>query len=388
MSLSLNQPMYTSLAFYYPSTFNPTLDTPPLPNVQLQLQQLTNWLTDEHLQHQQWAGIITREFEKSNVYEVKTILEEPIPSGSIEHFCVNFTPVTVMSSKLFHSQLTLYQTRSMFPLLGEVFLTSEGFQPLEWLDFNAARVFPLEQHLKSLLARFIAWFQYSKVYLSFYARKIYLEEDAQPSDTFSNRLMYRWLKGQHNASQAKWLSHPFVCPTQADVRYHLNLVKECLKRLKAVSQSRLIEELNPLLQRWVSSWDLNVRWRTLSYCDDRLRRLLQKWAKRRHPNKGWAWVCHKYWRVGSTATKCIFWLRLLINVGGLQRSEDGAVAKVHSQLVKIVQSKLKESMDLDSSSLSQWQFVCLDSDVSLMTHTAFTLKKWRKNRSFHHFLLY
>jgi hypothetical protein len=38
--------------------------------------------------------------------------------------------------------------------------------------------------------------------------------------------------------------------------------------------------------------------------------------------------------------------------------------------------------------LSQWQFVCLDSDAILLTHTAFTLKKWRKNRSFNHFMLY
>jgi hypothetical protein len=380
--------MYTSLAFYYPSTLNPTLDTSTLPNVQLQFQQLTNWLTDEHLQHQQWAGIITRESENSSLYEVKTLLEQQMPSGPIEHFCVNFTPVTVISSKLLHFQLTLCQTRSMFPVLGKVFLASKGFQLLEWPKLNAIHSFPVEDHLKSLLARFRAWFQYSKIYLSFYVRKICLEEDAQLSDTFSNRLMYQWLKGQHIASQTKWLSHPFGCPTQADVRYHLNLVKECLKRLKAVSQSRLIEELNPLLQRWLSSWDLSVRWRTLSYCDDRLRRLLQRWAKRRHPNKGWAWVCHKYWRVGSTATKYIFWLHLLTNSCGLQKLDNKYMSGVHSQLVRFLQANLKECMSLDSSSLSQWQFVCLDVDVSLMNHTAFTLKKWRKNRSFHHFLLY
>lgn len=376
--------MYTSLAFYYPSNLNPSLGTPTLPNVQLQRQHLTKWLSEEHLQHQQWAGIITREFENSSLSEVKSVVEQQLPSDPIEHFCLPFTALTVMSSKLFHCQLTLFQTRSMFPLLGKVFLASEGFQPLKG---HAGRLFPMEGRLKVLLRRFVAWFQYSKIFLSFYMRKVCLEENGQLSDTFSNQLMCQWFTGKYTAPHAKWLNSPFACPTEADVRYHLNLMKERLKRLKAVSQSRLIGELNPMIHRWVSLWNLSVGWRTLNYCDDRLRRLLQRWAKRRHPNKGWTWVCHKYWRVGSTATKCIFWLRLLTN-SDLPRFETKYVLGVHSHLLKLFQAKLKDCMDFNSSSLSQWQFVCLESDVSLMTHTAFTLKKWRKNRSFNHFLLY
>jgi len=380
--------MYTCLPFYYPSTLDPPLDTPTPPNVHLQLHQLTNWLTYEHLQYHQWAGVITREYENSTLYEVKTVVQQQIPNSSIELFCFNFTPVNLLSSKLFHSQLTLCQTCSMFPTLEKVFLRSEGFYLVEWSEINVVRSWPLEPSLKPLLARFVAWFQYSKIYLSFYVRKVCLQENGQLSETFSNRLMSQWLKGQPIASQTKWFSQPFVCPTQADVRCHLNIVKECFKRLKAVSQSRLIDELNPMIERWVSTWDLSVDWRTLSYCDDRLRRLLQRWAKRRHPNKGWSWVCYKYWRVGIIATKCVFWLRLLTNLGNLQRFENAWVPGVPSQLVKLLQGKLKECMDLESSSLSQWQFVCLDSDATLLTHTAFTLRQWRKNRSFDYFLLY
>lgn len=380
--------MYTSLPFYYPSTLNPSLDTPTSPNVHLQLQQLTNWLTHEHLQHHQWVGIITCEYENSTLYEVKTVVQQQIPTSSIEPFYVNFTPVNVLSSKLFHSQLTLSQTRSMFPALEKDFLRSEGFHPVEWSSLNVVRSWSFEANLKPLLARFLAWFQYSKIYLSFYVRKVCLQENGQLSETFSNRLMYQWLKGQPIAFQTKRFSQPFVCPTQADVHCHLNLVKERLKRLKAVSQSRLIDELNPMFEHWVSAWELSVGWRTLSYCDDRLRRLLQRWAKRRHSNKGWSWVCHKYWRVGATATKCVFWLHLLTNSSSLQKFGTAWLPDVPSQLVNLLQAKLKECIDLESSSLSQWQFVCLDSNAILLTYTAFTLKKWRKNRSFYDFLLY
>ena len=382
-ALSLNQIMYNSLAFYYPPILTPTGDTPTVPNVQLQLQSLTNWLTYEHLQHQQWAGIITRDYETNHLHEIKTFVEHKLPTGFPECVCVNFTPLTVMSAKLFHSQLTSCQTRSMFPGLTKHFTQPEGFHPLEGQTLNVLRAFSLEcieTSLQPLLDRFVAWFQYSKVYLSFYVRKFWLEENGQLSDVFSSRLLCHWLKNQHVEPQIKWLSQPCVCPTHADVRCHLNRVKERMKGLKAVSQTRLISELHALCQRWVSAWDLSVRWYILSYCDDRLRRLLQKWAKRRHPNKGWAWVCHRYWRVGTAATKCLFWLRLLTHTE--------LVSDVHSQFVNLLQTKVNESMDLDVSVLSQWQFVCLDSDAALTTHTAFTLRKWRKNRSFQHFLLY
>ena len=331
--------MYKSLAFYYPSTLIPSLDTTTSPNVHLQLQQLTNWLTDEHLQHHQWSGIITREYENSTLYEAKTVVQQQIPTSSIESFFVNFTSVNVISSKLFHSQFTLCQARSMFPALGKVFLRLQGFHLVEWSELNVVHSWPFEASLKPLLERFVAWCQYSKVYLSFYVRKVCLQENGQLSETFSNRVMYQWLKGQPIASQTKWFSQPFVCPTQTDVRCHLNLVKECLKRLKAVSQSRLIEELNPMFEHWVSTWDLSVGWQTLSYCDDRLRRLLQRWAKRRHPNKGWSWVCHKYWRVGATATKCVFWLRLLTHSGDLQKFENAWVIGVPSAISEIFTSK-------------------------------------------------
>lgn len=380
--------MYTSLVFYYPSTFNPIWDLPTAPNVHLQRQQLTNWLTDEHLQHHQWADIITRDYENSTLYEVKTVVEHQISRSSTEYFCVNFTPVNVMSSKLAYSHLTLSQTRSVFPALGKVLLASEEFQSVQQHKLNAVHLWSFEGCLKSLLARFLAWVHYSKVCLSFYVRKVCLEEVEKLSDAFSNRLMYQWLKGYPITFQTKWLSQPFICPTQMDVYCHVNFVKERLKGLKAVSQSRLIDELNPMFQHWVFSWALSVPSRTLSYCDDRLRRFLQRWATRRHPNKGWTWVCQKYWRVGSNAMKRFFWVRVLTHSTNWQRFDNACVQEAYSPLVTFLQAKIKGCMLVESSSLSQWQFVCLESDATLITHTAFTLTKWRKNRSFNYFLLY
>jgi hypothetical protein len=211
-----------------------------------------------------------------------------------------------------------------------------------------------------------------------------LQEESRMSDSFSNSLICKWLEAYHMTGQFKSLSPPFVGPTQAEVLSHVNQVKMQIKRLKAVSQSYLIPQLNHMIRQWVSLWDVSVRWQTLWYCDDRLRRFLQRWAKRRHPNKGWGWVRHKYWQMDSRISRFVFWLDLLAQTPhnplfGL---------KFKSPLMSLLSTKTQDYLDVEPSSCHSRQFFCVESTTALVTYSGFPLKKWRKSRAFDYFLLY
>lgn len=385
--------MYNSLTFYYPN-FNlkdgitdPCLNL----NVPLQLENSNEWLKTEHLQHQQWASNVMRGYETSYCYEVQTFVVPKVLTVMSDPFYFEFTPALGMSSKLLYSQLTGSNTQSIFPGFMQDLSNSKGFQWLDWQKFTAldADSFTCDrQPLQQLVPKFVAWVNFYKLYLSFYVRKVILEEDGRVSETFSNRLVCQWLGGRRFESQSQGLNTPFIGPTQTEVHNHLKQLKEHINRMKAVSQATLIYDLNSVINHWVSAWGLNIRWSTLSYCEDRLRRLLQRWAKRRHPNKGWGWVSHKYWRVGPSATKCVFWLCLLKNIYASSKKQTIMSSSFKAQLVKLFQMRLYDSVSVETSSFNHWQFCCVESKENLLPHTVMPLKKWRKSRSFDYFLLY
>lgn len=386
--------MYNSLTFYYShSRLNEDTTTQSFPfplNVSGQRQVSNEWLKKEHFQHHQWTSTLMRDYETSYCYDVHAFVDPNRPTISVDPFYVDFTPILVMSSKLLYSQVTSWHTHTMFPGLTPDVSEAPSFQPFEWQKCTKlySGSFAQEpQVLQQLLPRFVAWFKFSKLYFSFYVRTSTLEEDGRISETFSNRLVCHWFRSRCFAAQSQRLHAPFMGPTQVEVQTHLKRVKEYTTRMKTVSQGVLICELNSFIHHWVSAWELNIRWPNLTYCEDRLRRFLQRWAKRRHPNKGWGWVCHKYWRVGVTATKYIFWLGLFSNVWDSAQTRTVMRSALKEQLVKLVKLRLIECVS-EVSSFTNWQFFCMDSREGLFSYTVMPLKKWRKSRSFDYFLLY
>jgi hypothetical protein len=380
--------MYNSLTFYYSNSSlkDNTTDQALSFNVPGQLQMAQDWLKIEHSQHQQWTSNLMHDYEMNYCYDMQAFVDRRRPTNSVDPFLVEFTPCVLMSSKFFYLQLTSYHAQSIFPGLHFVCPESLGFQVFEWQNFTTMYRNSLthdSELLPQLLSRFVAWFKFSKLSFSFYVRKFMLEEDGRVSDTFSNRLMCHWLRTRCCASHIQVLHAPYMAPTPTEVHTHLKRLKEHLNRMKTVSQADLIAELNPFIHDWLSVWDLSIRWATLTYCEDRLRRLLQRWAKRRHPNKGWGWVCQKYWRVGPTASKYIFWLGVLSNV--CAASNIRTTLKAH--LVNLVQMHLGDCGS-EVSSFTNWQFVCMDAKEGLLPYTVMSFKQWRKSRSFEHFLLY
>jgi hypothetical protein len=362
------------------------------PHLQTQLQKVTNWLSAEHLQHQQWVSMVIQQDEQSSVYACQSFCDPHMTEISPEYF-IQFTPPTGRSSKLVHSPVSFCNTYSVFPglKLPTSFVDSVGVQPFERQQGRHTRLLTtslVNVNLRLFLMKFRAWFQFATLYLSAYVQKICLQEEARLSDSFSSCLICKWLQERHITAQFKYPSPPFVGPTQAEVHNHLNRIKEQMKRLKAVSQSYLITQLNSHIRQWVSLWDVSARWQTLRYCDDRLRRFLQRWAKRRHPNKGWGWVCHKYWRMGTRSTQFLFWFGLLAQAWSPSRLNSVFRVNLKSHVMTLLATKVRDCMDLEPSILYPWQFFCIESNEVLVTYSTFTLKKWRKSRAFDYFLLY
>lgn len=86
-----------------------------------------------------------------------------------------------------------------------------------------------------------------------------------------------------------------IKPGKEAVREHLEATAERIRKLRAVSQERLIREINPLIATWshyygfATATDVHVR------CDHILHQQLLSWARYRHPKKGMAWLIAKYW---------------------------------------------------------------------------------------------
>jgi hypothetical protein len=71
-------------------------------------------------------------------------------------------------------------------------------------------------------------------------------------------------------------------------------IRECITGNKTVKQDKLIAMITPKIRGWGNFYRHVVSKRTFSILDEKLFRLLWKWAKRRHPNKSSYWIKQHY----------------------------------------------------------------------------------------------
>ena len=87
-----------------------------------------------------------------------------------------------------------------------------------------------------------------------------------------------------------------IQPSNQKVKEHYQKVADKVHHLKAASQEKLINTLNPIIRGWCNyqtPWNSSQSYSQLNYL---VFRLLWRWAKRRHPNKGNKWIARKYWK--------------------------------------------------------------------------------------------
>lgn len=85
-------------------------------------------------------------------------------------------------------------------------------------------------------------------------------------------------------------------PSKANVKAHLDKIREVITGNKTAKQANLIGLLNPILRGWANYHSHVVAKETFDRIDATVWSLLWQWATRRHPNKGAKWVKERYFK--------------------------------------------------------------------------------------------
>ena len=89
-------------------------------------------------------------------------------------------------------------------------------------------------------------------------------------------------------------------PSKANVKAHLDKIREVIRANKAAKQANLIRLLDPVLRGWANYHSHVVAKQTFARVDAHVWSMLWRWAVRRHPNKGARWVKEKYFKTRGT----------------------------------------------------------------------------------------
>src|ERR1035437_1281606 len=89
-------------------------------------------------------------------------------------------------------------------------------------------------------------------------------------------------------------------PSKANVKAHLDKIREIIKANKTAKQANLIGLLNPVLRGWANYHRHVVAKKVFAWVDNRVWLMLWQWAARRHSNKGTQWIKEKYFKTKET----------------------------------------------------------------------------------------
>jgi len=98
----------------------------------------------------------------------------------------------------------------------------------------------------------------------------------------------------------KYKGKLIIKPAKKNIKNFLDKVTEIIHEHNAAKTVNLISLLNPVIKGWAEYHKTINAKTTYSYVDNRIWQALRRWAKRRHPRKGWSWVKSRYFtRIGS-----------------------------------------------------------------------------------------
>ncbi|MFB2759836.1 group II intron reverse transcriptase/maturase [Shewanella xiamenensis] len=91
-----------------------------------------------------------------------------------------------------------------------------------------------------------------------------------------------------------------IKPSRKNMRNMLGKLKSIVAGNKTATAGNLIMMLNPVLQGWANYHRHVVAKETFNYVDYRMWKMLWKWCRRRHKNRGFLWVKGKYFKSMGT----------------------------------------------------------------------------------------
>lgn len=94
----------------------------------------------------------------------------------------------------------------------------------------------------------------------------------------------------------KFKNKLIIKPSDKSIKSLLDKVRDICKAQKQVKTESLIRQLNPIIRGWANYHRHVVSSATFSKVDAEIHKILWRWAKRRHPNKGHRWVKERYFQ--------------------------------------------------------------------------------------------
>lgn len=94
----------------------------------------------------------------------------------------------------------------------------------------------------------------------------------------------------------KYNGKMIIKPSRKNVKAFMDKVRGAIKGDKAAKQINLIRKLNPIIRGWANYHKSVCAKETFNAVDFEIWLLLRRWAKRRHPNKGYRWTKARYFR--------------------------------------------------------------------------------------------
>ena len=85
-------------------------------------------------------------------------------------------------------------------------------------------------------------------------------------------------------------------PKKGSVKSIYASIRQCVTSNKTMTQKQLIRLIKPKIKGWANFYRHSASKRTFALLDDKMFKLLWRWACRRHPNKGKHWVKAKYFK--------------------------------------------------------------------------------------------
>ncbi|MEJ7737156.1 MAG: group II intron reverse transcriptase/maturase [Chitinophagaceae bacterium] len=95
-----------------------------------------------------------------------------------------------------------------------------------------------------------------------------------------------------------------IKPCSKNIKTFLTGIRKTIKSMATATQENLIRKLNPMIQGWANYHRSIVSKTTYNKVDNEIWKAIWRWAMRRHPNKGKAWVHSRYFRKIKERNHC------------------------------------------------------------------------------------
>ena len=142
-----------------------------------------------------------------------------------------------------------------------------------------------------------------------------------------------------------------IKPQKEKVLAFCKEIGKTISSLKAKTQSKLIQELNPRIIGFANYYKGVVSKETFSYINYRIWEYLWRWAKRRHPSKAKKWVKNRYFK----RYKGVDWTFMCIGTGRNGKDKTYTLYNISSTpIIRHIKVKGQSSPD-DPELVEYWQ---------------------------------